>query len=110
MWTDSAYGVIEMHQQRKFGRLAGTKFTNPDWAGWRSRSAWWAAGGRGGRAVPVLRGARGGHPSVVEIPIDYRENCLLAQPGRLEQGRGRSGLDGYDDRAGAEDVRGRRLV
>ncbi len=31
VWTDSAYGVIEMHQQRKFGRLAGTKFTNPDW-------------------------------------------------------------------------------
>ena len=30
VWTDSAYGVIEMHQMRKFGRLAGTKFTNPD--------------------------------------------------------------------------------
>ena len=31
VWTDSAYGVIEMHQNRKFGRLAGTKFENPDW-------------------------------------------------------------------------------
>ena len=30
VWTDSAYGVIELHQMRKFGRLAGTKFTNPD--------------------------------------------------------------------------------
>ena len=30
VWTDSAFGVIELHQMRKFGRLAGTKFTNPD--------------------------------------------------------------------------------
>ena len=29
VWTDSAYGVIEMHQNRKFGRLAGTKFDEP---------------------------------------------------------------------------------
>src|SRR2546428_14156456 len=31
VWSDSAYGVIEVHQGRKFGRLAGTKFDNPDW-------------------------------------------------------------------------------
>ncbi len=31
VWTDSAYGVIEIHQRRKFNHLAGTKFTNPDW-------------------------------------------------------------------------------
>ena len=38
MWTDSAFGVIEMHQQRKFGRIAGTKFENPDLVGLAERS------------------------------------------------------------------------
>jgi F-type H+-transporting ATPase subunit gamma len=58
VWTDNAYGVIEMHQGRKFGRLAGTKFDNPDWvalaesfglAGLRVESA--------GQVTPVLRRA-----------------------------------------------------
>ncbi len=76
VWSDNAYGVIEVHQQRKFGHLAGTKFTNPDLvmlaesfgiAGMRVSSA--------DELMPTLRRALElDIPSVVEIPIDYREN------------------------------------
>ena len=30
VWTDGGYGLIEMHQRRKFGRVIGTRFDNPD--------------------------------------------------------------------------------
>jgi acetolactate synthase I/II/III large subunit len=84
--------VIEMHQGRKFGRLAGTKFENPDWvalaesfglAGLRVESA--------DQVAPVLRRALElDVPSVVEIPIDYRENVRfrerLASFGEVEEG------------------------
>jgi acetolactate synthase-1/2/3 large subunit len=76
VWSDNAFGVIEVHQQRKFGHLAGTKFTNPDLvmlaesfgiAGMRVTSA--------DELMPTLRRALElDVPSVVEIPIDYREN------------------------------------
>jgi acetolactate synthase-1/2/3 large subunit len=81
VWTDSAFGVIEMHQMRKFGRLAGTKFTNPDLvalaesfgvAGLRVESA--------DDLVPTLRRAFELDTScVVEIPIDYRENVRFSE-------------------------------
>ncbi|MDX6535509.1 MAG: acetolactate synthase large subunit [Gaiellales bacterium] len=80
VWTDSAYGVIELHQQRKFGHLAGTKFTNPDLVG--LAEAFGVAGMRVGAAdevAPTLRRAlEHDGPSVVEIPIDYRENSKLS--------------------------------
>ncbi|HET7170127.1 MAG TPA: acetolactate synthase large subunit [Gaiellales bacterium] len=81
VWTDSAFGVIELHQIRKFGRLAGTKFTNPDLvalaesfglAGLRVESA--------DDLVPTLRRAFELDTScVVEIPIDYRENVRFSE-------------------------------
>jgi acetolactate synthase-1/2/3 large subunit len=81
VWTDSAFGVIELHQMRKFGRLAGTKFTNPDLvalaesfgiAGLRVESA--------DDLVPTLRRAFDLDTScVVEIPIDYRENVRFSE-------------------------------
>ena len=81
VWTDSAFGVIELHQMRKFGRLAGTKFTNPDLValaesfglpGLRVESA--------EELVPTLRRAFDLDTScVVEIPIDYRENARFSE-------------------------------
>jgi acetolactate synthase-1/2/3 large subunit len=81
VWTDSAFGVIELHQTRKFGHLAGTKFTNPDLvaladsfgiAGLRVESA--------DDLVPTLRRALDLEiPSIVEIPIDYRENATFSR-------------------------------
>lgn len=81
VWTDSAFGVIELHQTRKFGHLAGTKFTNPDLvaladsfgiAGLRVESP--------DELVPTLRRALDLEiPSIVEIPIDYRENATFSR-------------------------------
>ncbi|MGN6379954.1 MAG: acetolactate synthase large subunit [Gaiellales bacterium] len=81
VWTDSAYGVIELHQQRKFGRLAGTKFTNPDLVA--LAESFGIAGMRVGSAdevAPTLqRALELDVPSVVEIPIDYRENATFSR-------------------------------
>jgi len=80
VWTDSAYGVIEVHQQRKFGHLAGTKFTNPDLVA--LAESFGIAGMRVGAAdelIPTLQRALDlDVPSVVEIPIDYRENVKFS--------------------------------
>ena len=81
VWTDSAYGVIELHQQRRFGHLAGTKFTNPDLV--HLAESFGIAGMRVSSAdelVPTLRKALDlDVPSVVEIPIDYRENTTFSR-------------------------------
>jgi acetolactate synthase I/II/III large subunit len=81
VWTDSAYGVIELHQARRFGRLAGTKFTNPDLVG--LAESFGIAGMRVQSAeevAPTLRRALDlDVSSVVEIPIDYRENATFAR-------------------------------
>jgi acetolactate synthase-1/2/3 large subunit len=79
VWVDDGYGLIEMHQMRRYGRISGTRFGNPDFValaaafgveGMRVRTA--------GELPAVLEKAfavRG--PVVVEIPIDYTENEKL---------------------------------
>ena len=92
IWSDGAYGVIEVHQRRKFDHLAGTKFTNPDFV--KLAESFGCAGMRVGSAadlVPTLKAAfEQDVPSVVEIPIDYRENVKfsmnLADLTRVEEG------------------------
>src|SRR6185312_2908631 len=92
IWSDGAYGVIEVHQRRKFNHLAGTKFTNPDFV--KLAESFGCAGMRVGSAaelVPTLKAAfEQDVPSVVEIPIDYRENVKfsmnLADLTRVEEG------------------------
>ena len=90
VWSDSAYGVIEIHQQRKFGHLAGTKFTNPDLVG--LAESFGIAGMRVGSAdevvpdAPARAGARcavsGGNTN--RLP---REREVLDESGRPRQGR-----------------------
>jgi acetolactate synthase I/II/III large subunit len=80
IWSDSAYGVIEVHQRRKFGHLAGTKFTNPDFV--KLAEAMGIPGMRVGSASelkPTLQRALDlEEPCIVEIPIDYRENAKFS--------------------------------
>ena len=92
IWTDSAYGVIEIHQRRKFDHLAGTKFTNPDWVALAE-----SFGIAGMRWAPLRssadarEGAVAGRALVVEVPIDYRENTKfsmnLADMARVQEVR-----------------------
>jgi acetolactate synthase-1/2/3 large subunit len=80
IWVDDAYGVIEWKQQQRFGRTFGTHFTNPDFVryaeafnlpGFRVESA--------AELLPTLRRALDQDvPSIVEVPVDYRENIRLS--------------------------------
>ena len=83
VWEDHAYGLIEWKQQNDFGRHVDLSFGNPDfvklaeafdWNGYRVE--------RSALLQQTLEEAfRAEGPSLVVIPIDYRENALLT--GRL---------------------------
>ena len=81
VWRDDGYGLIDWKQRNEFGRPFGVEFGNPDFvayaesfgiAGFRPASA---ADLRAtlGRALEV------DGPSLVEVPIDYRENLRLTE-------------------------------
>jgi acetolactate synthase-1/2/3 large subunit len=79
VWSDGGYGLIEMHQRRKFGRVAGTRFDNPDLVG--LARAFGVDGVRVERAgdLPgiLAKALESSGPVVVDIPIDYTENDKL---------------------------------
>ena len=79
IWTDESYGVIEWKQSQRYGHTFGTRFTNPDFrqlaaslgiAGYKVESA--------DALLPTLREALAlSIPSLIEVPVDYRENARL---------------------------------
>jgi len=79
VWSDGGYGLIEMHQRRKFGHVAGTRFDNPDLVG--LAHAFGVDGVRVERAgdLPAIlaKALDSSGPVVVDIPIDYAENDKL---------------------------------
>ena len=79
VWTDGSYGLIEMHQRRRFGHVMGTRFGNPDFVALaRSFGLQGFRVDRAGDFGPVLREAfAASGPVIVDIPIDYRENDKL---------------------------------
>jgi acetolactate synthase-1/2/3 large subunit len=83
IWVDGAYGVIGWKQERRFGHTTAIHFGNPDFAhlarafGWSHRHATDGAG-----LGDALRGAMAEDgPSLVTVPIDYRQNVRLANLG-----------------------------
>jgi acetolactate synthase-1/2/3 large subunit len=79
VWVDGAFGLIEMHQERRFGHATGTKFGPTDFVGLaRSFGADGLRVEKANQLRPTLeRALRCSGPVVVEIPIDYRENAKL---------------------------------
>ena len=79
VWSDGGYGLIEMHQRRKYGRVAGTRFDNPDLVGLaRSFGIEGLRATKAGDVKPLLAKAlRSAGPVVLDIPIDYAENDKL---------------------------------
>ena len=81
VWRDDGYGLIDWKQRNEFGRPFGVEFGNPDFvdyarsfgiAGFRPSSA--------ADLLPALRRALDvDGPSLVEVPIDYRENLRLTE-------------------------------
>lgn len=81
VWEDHAYGLIAWKQQTHFGHHTDLAFGNPDWMmlasafGWNGHQVQNSADLRA-----VLRTALSEKgPSLVVIPIDYRENSLLTK-------------------------------
>jgi acetolactate synthase-1/2/3 large subunit len=81
IWRDEGYGLIDWKQQVEFGRPFGVDFGNPDFVayaesfgipGFRPTSA--------GDLYPTLMRALAiDGPTVVDVPIDYRENLRLTE-------------------------------
>jgi acetolactate synthase-1/2/3 large subunit len=79
IWSDGGLGLIEMHQRRKFGRVSGTRFDNPDFVA--LAQSFGVAGLRFERAGDVRTTLQKAFavdgPVVVDVPIDYAENEKL---------------------------------
>ncbi len=81
IWRDNGYGLIDWKQRNEFGRPFGVEFDNPDFVAYAE--SFGIAGFRPASAadlLPTLRRALDvDGPSLVEIPIDYRENLRLTE-------------------------------
>ena len=81
VWEDHAYGLIAWKQESHFGRHTDLAFGNPDWSGLAAAFGW------SGHVITDSKELAGTlenalseeGPSLVVIPIDYRENNLLTQ-------------------------------
>ncbi len=81
IFNDGGYGLIEWKQQNHFGNSAFVKFGNPDFVklaesmglkGYRIEAAT--------DLIPTLKTALAQTvPSVIDCPVDYRENLLFTQ-------------------------------
>jgi acetolactate synthase-1/2/3 large subunit len=81
VWADQEYGLIAWKQQNEFGKHTDLSFNNPDWLkladsfGWNGQYITESSELAG--ALESAFAEKG--PSLVVIPIDYRENALLTQ-------------------------------
>jgi acetolactate synthase-1/2/3 large subunit len=81
VWEDHAYGLIEWKQQNQFGRNTELSFGNPDWLGLAAAFGW---DGQyidaSDEVLPALERALNHQgPSLLVLPIDYRENQILTR-------------------------------
>jgi len=81
IFTDSKYGLIKWKQDAQFGRESHIDFTNPDF--FKYAESFGAKAYRVGAAdelLPILEEAlRQDVVSVVDCPVDYRENIKLTE-------------------------------
>ncbi|MBT8136530.1 MAG: acetolactate synthase large subunit [Gammaproteobacteria bacterium] len=81
VWEDGGYGLIAWKQQNTFDRHTDLAFGNPDWLGLAAAFGW------NGHHVTRSKDLQGAlrtalaeaGPSLLVIPIDYRENQLLTK-------------------------------
>jgi len=81
IWRDNGYGLIDWKQRNEYGRPFGVEFDNPDFVDY-ARS-FGIAGFRPSSSADLyptlMRALEVDGPSVVEVPIDYRENLRLTE-------------------------------
>jgi acetolactate synthase-1/2/3 large subunit len=81
IWRDNGYGLIDWKQRNEFGRPFGVEFDNPDFVAYAQ--SFGIAGFRPESSADLyptlMRALEVDGPSVVEVPIDYRENLRLTE-------------------------------
>src|SRR5204863_6604982 len=81
VWRDDGYGLIDWKQETEFGRPFGVEFGNPDFVAYAE--SFGIAGFRPSSAADLyptlIRALEHDGPSLVEVPIDYRENLRLTE-------------------------------
>jgi len=79
VWEDGEYGLIAWKQQSQFGKHTDLSFGNPDWLALARAFDW--HGHRVERSVDfssvMAQALEESGPSLVVVPVDYRENMLL---------------------------------
>ena len=81
VWEDGGYGLIAWKQEMTFDRHTDLSFNNPDWLGLAKAFDWnghYCVNSRDLSATLAQAFSEKG-PSLVVVPIDYRENMLLAR-------------------------------
>ena len=81
VWEDQAYGLIAWKQLTQFGRHTDLSFTNPDWIQLAQSFGWngFRCGESRNLRATLEASFEAEGPSLVVIPIDYRENELLTE-------------------------------
>lgn len=81
LWQDGEYGLIAWKQQNQFGRHTDLAFGNPDWLKLADSFGWngHVVENSGDLLKTLQRSFAEAGPSLIAIPIDYRENSLLTQ-------------------------------
>jgi acetolactate synthase-1/2/3 large subunit len=81
VWEDGGYGLIAWKQDNEFQRHSDLAFSNPDWLDLARAFGWYGQRAeRSADVAPMLDAAFAQDgPSLLVVPIDYRENPLLTQ-------------------------------
>jgi acetolactate synthase-1/2/3 large subunit len=81
VWEDGEYGLIAWKQEAQFGKHTDLSFSNPDWSALASAFGWGMHDVRNAAdlADELEAAFQEEGPSLVVIPIDYRENMLLTK-------------------------------
>ena len=81
VWEDNEYGLIAWKQQNQFGHHTDLHFDNPDWMQLASAFGWY--GHKVTRSEDISSTLESAFneqgPSLVVVPIDYRENMKLTE-------------------------------
>ena len=81
VWRDDGYGLIDWKQRNEFGRPFAVDFGNPDFVAFAK--SFGIAGFRPSSSADLyptlMRALAVDGPSLVEVPIDYRENLRLTE-------------------------------
>jgi acetolactate synthase I/II/III large subunit len=81
VWRDDGYGLIDWKQRNEFGRPFGVSFGNPDFVALAQSFGMPAfrPASSADLAATLRRALDVAGPSLVEVPIDYRENLRLTE-------------------------------